>query len=303
MGKDISLFLDSGAFSAFTQGAVIDIHEYISFIKKYARFIDVYANLDVIGDPVATKKNQEIMEKAGLKPLPCFHYGEEVKYLREYIKSNEYIALGGMASSKSGAVLSNDQRQQWLDEIFSKYICDSEGLPKVKVHGFGLTSLKLMLRYPWYSVDSTSWVVTARLGSVYVPRRRNGKWIYGEDSWKVLVSSRSPSKGEKGKHFNSYTPMEKSVILDYFKEKGFVLGQSKFKMVKSDYALKENEKWFGGKNEQGDREVEIIIESGLCNEYVQRDELNAMYFVDLEKSIPEWPWPFKLERKGSGFGL
>ena len=39
----------------------------------------------------------------------------------------------------------------WLDRIFSTYICDDKGFPKVKTHGFGLTT-SLMIRYPWYSV-------------------------------------------------------------------------------------------------------------------------------------------------------
>ena len=47
----VELFLDSGAFSAFTQKVTIDIQEYIAFIKEHEDIIDVYANLDVIGMP------------------------------------------------------------------------------------------------------------------------------------------------------------------------------------------------------------------------------------------------------------
>ena len=57
----VDLFLDSGAFSAETQGAKIDIQEYIDFIKEHQDVIEVYANLDVIGDPVSTWKNQKII--------------------------------------------------------------------------------------------------------------------------------------------------------------------------------------------------------------------------------------------------
>jgi hypothetical protein len=48
--------------------------------------------------------------------------------------------------------------------------------------------------------------------------------------------------------------------------------------------------------------VETIIVPGLSNDYKQRDELNIIYFLDLEKSLPEWPWPFKLV-KAKGFGM
>jgi hypothetical protein len=290
----VELFLDSGAFSAFTQGVTIDIQEYISFIKKHLDIISVYANLDVIGDAKGTLWNQKIMERAGLKPLPCFHYGEPLKYLDYYLSHYEYLALGGMVP------IPNSELAGWLDNLFSSRICSSDGLPKVKVHGFGLTSLKLMLRYPWYSVDSTSWVVTGRLGSVYVPK----PWAHSlEEVWKVSVSNRSPNRAEAGTHLDSFPPNQRQAVLDYFKSKGYKLGKSKFKTESDDYKLKDGERW-AGKAKDGKREVEVIIEAGLCNDYRFRDELNIIYFLDLEKAMPKWPWPFKLvgERRG-GFGI
>ena len=37
MGEKISLFLDSGAFSAFTKGVEINIYDYIDFIKRHKK--------------------------------------------------------------------------------------------------------------------------------------------------------------------------------------------------------------------------------------------------------------------------
>lgn len=292
----VDLFLDSGAFSAFTQGVEINLDEYCAFIKEHKKHLTVYANLDVIGDPAGTWANQKEMEKQGLNPLPCFHYGEDPKWLIRYLKAGyEYIALGGMVP------ISTKDLSSWLDKIFGEYLCDADGMPKVKVHGFGLTSLRLMLRYPWFSVDSTSWVVTGRMGSVYVPKMRNGKYIYGEDSWKIVVSTRSPSKKEAGKHIDTLSRMEKRVVLDYFEEKGYRLGESSFRSVSEKYELQDGEKW-NGKAANGQREVETIIEPGLCNDYKLRDELNIIYFLDLEKSMEKWPVPFKI-KPGRGLGI
>lgn len=292
----IDLFLDSGAFSAFTQNITIDIQEYIRFIKEHKDLLTVYANLDAIGDPEKTWKNQQIMEKAGLDPLPCFHFGEDWKWLKMYIEKYEYIALGGMVGVRDRAALT-----AFIDKCFSEYICGKDGMPKVKVHGFGLTSLRLMLRYPWYSVDSTSWVVTGRMGGVYVPRFRAGKYIYDQDSWKIQVSNRSPTMSEAGAHITTMSPVVQKEILRYFESKGFSLGKSRFKTCSDKYELRDNERW-NGKAKNGEREVEVIIEPGLCNDYKQRDELNIMYFLDLEKTIQPWPWAFKLKKTGS-FGL
>lgn len=617
--KRVELFIDSGAYSAWSQGKEIDINEYIKFIKEHEALIDVYANLDVIGDAEATWHNQMIMEKAGLKPLPVYHYGEDEKWLKRILaKGYDYISLGGMVPISTGDLI------HWLDYLFKTYLCDAEGMPKVKVHGFGLTSLRLMLRYPWFcmteedhtvltksgwkglselfigeeilcfnngvsewqpimeipifevegeeinhlwnrnfdcyvtdnhrwkitnqntkdekwifrttddlkigdcinrvgkpgyniflkdpifsdeqigllawfwtdgtikkrikykkdsiviyqsnranpekceiirnllikskekhweskpdkqemiqfelygdicqwllsfapkkvlpktlpyqltkaqaetfihysvladgtisglkrivgfelvvtrqmkkdnleimriicqllgiptsifegdgihkgllsssvnhvyynqlnkerinysgrlwcvqvpsaafftkcknhiyvtgnSVDSTSWVVTGRMGSVYIPRFRNGKWIYDEDSWKIAVSNRSPGNKEAGKHITTMTTMEKKILLNYITEKGYKLGVSEYKKVKPGYELKENERFMDSlKDKNPEREVEIVVEAGVSNRYQLRDELNIIYFLDLESSMKTYPWAFKVDTAQKG---
>src|SRR5690606_34552783 len=103
MEKDMfeNIFVDSGAFSAYTREAVIDIDDYIAFIKHYRKDITVYANLDAIGDAKASLYNYEYMCNAGLHPLPVFHQGEDFSYLRKYLEETEYIALGGMVGSNA----------------------------------------------------------------------------------------------------------------------------------------------------------------------------------------------------------
>lgn len=274
--KKVCLFLDSGAFSAHTQGIKIDIDEYAAFIKKNKKYIDHYANLDVIGDAEASLKNQKYLEKLGLKPIPVFHYGEDISYLKYYIKNYAYLGIGGTVS------VSRIDRRKWLDMLFSQYLCDQKtGLPKVKIHGFGLSSFSLMLRYPWYSVDSTTWVKAGSVGSIFVPKYKQGRWIYSEDAHKITVSLKSPSLKEHGKHYNTLSKEEQKIIRLYLKEKGYKLGKSTF-------------------DSEG---KEKILERGLCNDYIQRDMLNITYFTDLEKMFPKWPWSFKLNHQKTGWQL
>ena len=309
--NQVDLFLDSGAFSAFSQNITIDIYEYIDFIKEHMEYIEVYANLDVIGDAKGTLKNQRIMEAAGLKPLPCFHRGEDFKYLQYYLDRHDYIALGGVAQTKNPNLL-----MRWLDRCFSM-ICDDKGMPKVKVHGFAITSLKLMMRYPWYSVDSTSWVVGSRMGTIFVPRFRGGKYVYDENSWKISVSNRSPSQRQEAKHITTFSPAAREVVMNYIEEKGYTLGVSEFRQEDENYELKEGERWFGKEEADTQRQlnipvvrgwskdyiVETMVEPGLSNNYVQRDEMNIIYFKDLEEYLPDWPWAFQYyEDKSLGIG-
>jgi hypothetical protein len=295
------LFLDSGAYSAYTQGKEIDLFEYIDFIKEHQSVLDVYANLDVIGDAEATLANQRTMEQAGLHPLPVYHLHDPMDYLHYYIDRYDYVAIGGMARGAT-----SEARTLFLNKCFN-LICDTpDRLPKVKIHGFGMTSLPLMLRYPWYSVDSTSWVLTGRFGGVHVPYKKNGEYDYGQISMKINVSSRSPSTKEEGQHFNTLPPRVQKNIREYFHTCGYVMGESEFHMEPHDYQLKEDEEWVsrsGAPEEGGLGEVEKIVKPGLTNIYQLRDELNIKYFKEFSKTVPEYPWPFQEENAKAGFGL
>lgn len=202
----VKVFLDSGAFSAFTQGVEIDLDAYCEYIKRNQDIILVASVLDGIGDPLKTWQNQQRMQANGVRPLPCFHYGEDERYLEDYIANYEYITLGGMVP------INKEQLQFWLDRIWSRYLTDKDGLPIRKVHGFGLTRVGLMQRYPWYSIDSSSWVQSARTGAIMIP-----------EHGVVMVSNDSPSRKEQGRHINTIPKMEREVIIRAIEKRGYEL--------------------------------------------------------------------------------
>ena len=131
----------------------------------------------------------------------------------------------------------------------------------------------------------------------------NNQWIYDENSWKIMVSSRSPGMKVKGKHIDNVTKAEKEVYLDYIHSKGYKLGKSEFKKVDQNHTLQDNERWFENKpvNKSDKRLLEIITEEGVSNRYELRDEMNIIYFLDLEASRPKWPWAFKVKEVQDGF--
>ena len=154
------LFLDSGAFSAFTRGIEIDLKEYIEFIKENRKRLFCYAALDVIGDTVTTRRNYETMKAPGIDPIPTVHlkFPFPVKELEYYCEQTNYIALGGMVLFKRN----RDLLKTFLDSswaIIKKYW-------PIKVHAFGVSSARILTCYPFYSCDSTSAILGAGLGRV-----------------------------------------------------------------------------------------------------------------------------------------
>lgn len=198
------VFLDSGAFSAYTLGEVIDLPAYCAYIRANADIIDCASVLDGIGDPLLTYQNQVLMEREGVHPLPCFHYGEDERYLEHYIANYEYITLGGMVPHSSA------ENKLWLDRIWGRYLCKPDGSAKIKVHGFGMTSIPLMKRYPWFSVDSSSWVQIAFRGAVILP------------PWGAIhLSSNSPARKDEGAHFNTFAAPQQAAIRAEIERRGF----------------------------------------------------------------------------------
>lgn len=161
--KGKKIFLDSGAFSAFTQGIKIDIDEYISFAKEYNSNFDVVATLDSIGDDEKTYRNYQYMKKQLESVLPVFHFNGDVSYLKKYIEQSKYIALGGLVPyAKQKNTLKN-----WLDYCFNIIPRDK------KIHLFGITTQWVLERYPAYSCDSTGWLYAGKRGRVL--EFKNGK--------------------------------------------------------------------------------------------------------------------------------
>ena len=208
--KGDKIFLDSGAFSAYTLGVDLHLPTYCDYIKRNDDIIRkddgiVMASvLDGIGDAQLTYENQLAMEAHGVRPLPCFHAGEDERYLEYYVKNYDYITLGGMVGA------STKQLMIWLDRMWDKYLTDGSGNPRIKVHGFGITSIPLMERYPWWSCDSSSWIQSAAFGSVITP-----------EHGPMAVSDKSPSRHDAGQHVSNLTPIEQRSIHEMFQREGF----------------------------------------------------------------------------------
>lgn len=177
------LFVDSGAYTAFTQGSEVDIDEYIAYINSITNNIDLFAEVDKIPGkkrgippteeellqaPEISWNNYLYMRSRVIhknKLLPIFHQGEDFKWLKNMLEWRdedgnpiEYIGISG---SKQ---LSAKERLTWYYKVFE--IIELSSNPKVKTHGFGTSSIKTLEMIPFTSSDATSWIRTAAFGSI-----------------------------------------------------------------------------------------------------------------------------------------
>lgn len=153
--EDINILIDSGAFSIYNSGKTVDIEEYYRFIENSPISWN-FISLDVIPPDNPTKKelmkavdqgfeNYKYLSKLNHKILPTYHYGEPISILKKYISITDYICAG----PKRGA-------GQSADEYYKMIFKNTTN--QIKVHGLANTSLPSLLKYPFYSVDSISYL-------------------------------------------------------------------------------------------------------------------------------------------------
>jgi hypothetical protein len=272
--KNVNLFLDSGAFTASTHDQTISVEKYIAYVKKHEQYISYYANLDTMGNEKESWENQRKMEKAGLHPLPVFHLGDDFSYLDRCMEY-PYFCLGGLTRDDC----SQASKIAFLDACWN-IICDTPSRnPKNRVHGLGIASFDLAFRYPWHSIDSSTWLMLGRFGSITVPLSTPRGYSYHKKPLVIGVSKRRKT----GKHINDLSRTEKNYIVKYLDSIGFQLGESEF-------AIKDGKK------------REVILISGVCNEYKQRDEVNSIFLHNAQKESENWDRSWKLKRP-TGFGM
>ena len=161
------VIIDSGAFTAFTTGKIINPKDYASwsldFQKRWEhRMKSLYfMNLDVIGNQDDSWKNQSILESLGMKPIPIITFGCDKKHLIRALDNYDYIALGGLVPHSRNKI----KLQKWLDYCFNIIMGrykETGIMPRI--HLLGITTDWVLKRYPCYSSDSSSWVACLRFG-------------------------------------------------------------------------------------------------------------------------------------------
>lgn len=296
------LMLDSGAFSIWKEfhnkGKKLKgdalwqyVDDYAKFIKQHNKEITTYVNVDIPFSPEITWEVQKYMENTHkLNPLPVYHPNEDIKWLKKYIDNYDYIGIGVMGASTVG-------KQTWIkntgDRAFS-LICDTPNrLPRVKTHAFAAASPELFVKYPWYSIDSASWVIYGKYGGIIVPRKKNGKYDYALPPYLIKTSWRNWHINKPGTHIDNVTEIQKKALLEYLEMRGVTLGISEYRQVEKNYTPKEYEFWLD--KEKGI--IEVVIEYGVCNDYRKRDDVNLYYFLDMERNAPEYPWAWSIKTR------
>lgn len=206
------------------------VDKYGQFIKEYGSGLDAFVTVDVIFNPELSWKVQKYLERTyGIVPMPVYHWGEDIKWLKRYLKDgHRYIGIGGLGQEVSVAVYVD-----WADRVFS-YLADTKD--PVQTHGFAMTSFYLMCKYPWTSVDSATWTVLAGFGKIIVPHKRKGQFTFDEFPYIITVSDNDGRvRLKKGLNYNYLRGKEKAIVEEWFEKIGLKIGNENEEGVKNSH--------------------------------------------------------------------
>lgn len=222
--SEISLLLDSGAFSAWKRDEDVNLKNYISYIKEHEELLFAYVNLDVIpGSPKAPKadpeaaakasdRNLQIMLDAGIRPMPVYHQYEDFKWLAKMMNDgHDYIGISPSDKAPTSS------REVWLDRVY-KLLCDKQGRPYVKTHGFGVTSPAILNQYPFYSADSTTWLMLSGHGRAFFSSK--GEDGLDDFTRQVHMITSVDSSRTRGPQLNLLGPHEELAVRTILEEWG-----------------------------------------------------------------------------------
>jgi hypothetical protein len=183
----MKLFVDSGAFSAYTKGKEIDLDDYIAYLNEYGRYFDVMVQVDYIpGKSNVVQDRQVYLDAPRVswenflhmrerldkslwdRFIPVFHEGEDFSWLENMLRYKDadgrplqYIGISPHTETTT------DRRLVFCKEVFQRI---KRINPEVKTHGFGMTALNILQYIDFTSVDSTTWLKGAIYGTVLIPR-------------------------------------------------------------------------------------------------------------------------------------
>lgn len=183
---------DSGAFTVWTKGETVDLDAYIAWCQHYlgqrSDFLPI--TLDVIpgqlggGAPTDAERrvamaqgieNSDALRDAGVPIMEVFHWHEpldHLEFLLDRRRTGEVVGIGGLAGG--GSIT---KKREFCDSVFAtvKAYCGGDWTRTPPVHGLGISpESPLARRYPWFSIDSSSWATAAKFGRGVDSRGKRG---------------------------------------------------------------------------------------------------------------------------------
>lgn len=260
--------------------------EFRNYLDRYAKLINkcpakaevMWVTVDAIKNPKLSYQIHDFFHKEyGIWLVPVLHFGTSYKEIDVYLENPacDFLGLGGVAQT-----VGVKAHVAWTDSVF-RHLCPASNkyLPLVRTHGFAMTRHHLMQRYPWWSVDSATWVKLAAYGWLMVPYWTGKGWDFSKP-WRNVNISRRPEEDRKTKFY-------------WNAQKRTVRQTDEHYDAAHAYTREVTDRWLAaiglplGKYDKAGNVTEI----GAASSGIALAMANAHYFTIYESTFPPWPYP------------
>lgn len=242
----VRVMMDSGAFTLQKDPRCNwDVHDeyldgYEAALRKFEGELDWYAPVDWRRSVEMVDGSMKRMHERGLKPVPVFHGNDPFRHLERYVKDGyPLICIAQPQRPGSKRMMAGERLYRFYSDCFE--LAEKHG---TALHGFSQTGRNLF-RFPWYSVDSTSWTSGSKQGEllkinpklgifrgihIATGMRKNDGLVTYED---LLKGNGKPRKVNARKVWAKMNPEAQQVFIDIIESRGFTL-----KQMQEDYMVR-----------------------------------------------------------------
>lgn len=147
--------LDSGGFTLRKYGREMSVEKYADYLNKWN--VPIAFNLDT-ADWFESESNLAVLSaRTKTKLIPVYHYSDWVNPktrdgIIQMSMDHDYISVAGLGAP---SVVERGKFYEW---VFSKVHT------RARIHGLGATVISHILNFPFFSVDSTTWINAQKFG-------------------------------------------------------------------------------------------------------------------------------------------
>ena len=213
--RGMKILIDSGAFTFFKDPKYAKktlewwekyIENYVDFIKTHREYIFACVELD-IDSLVGSEKVQEWREKyfypleqEGINVIYLYHLDKDLDYFKEMCRKHAYVGF-------SYVELKRELQEQPIVDSMVAQLFEIAKQYKTAIHGFAITSNRLLLNYPFLSADSTSYLTGSQFGTITYFEAGSMKHL-DKETWKTQYMGKLVALGLKQNLLEIESPYE-----------------------------------------------------------------------------------------------
>lgn len=155
--------------------------EYIRWTYASGKRFDFHVTLDAQRNCSLIYKITKKLYTLGIYPIPVYHGDDSLDWVRRYIDDGHKLL--GVGISRKG-IKGREAEHRYYSSLFE--LTEKYG---IQCHGFAVTGAK-MFTYPWYSVDSATYIKAATFGKIltFTPEKYRLAQVHISDNYSDMTS-------------------------------------------------------------------------------------------------------------------